>query len=86
MSNVSQEAIPGRRARRTLPRQPKGLILHDAGVQRRGRLEADRLEELLEVAAEAFIAQGFEGASINEIARHEEHGIEALPRAGAPLL
>ena len=35
----------------------------------RTRLEADRLTELLDVAAEVFIAQGFESASINEIAR-----------------
>ncbi len=33
------------------------------------RLEEDRVSEILEVAAEVFISYGFEGASINEIAR-----------------
>ena len=33
------------------------------------RLEQDRIDEILDVAAEAFIAGGFEGASVNEIAR-----------------
>lgn len=35
----------------------------------RVRLEAERLTQLLEVAAEVFIAQGFDAASTNEIAR-----------------
>ena len=33
------------------------------------RLEAERLLEILDIAAEVFIAQGFESASTNEIAR-----------------
>jgi TetR/AcrR family transcriptional repressor of mexJK operon len=33
------------------------------------RLEQDRIAEILDVAAEVFIAGGFEGASVNEIAR-----------------
>ena len=35
----------------------------------RKRLEDDRLEELLEIAAETFLAEGFNGASTNIIAR-----------------
>ncbi len=35
----------------------------------RMRLEEERVDEILDVAAEIFISQGFEGASINEIAR-----------------
>jgi TetR/AcrR family transcriptional regulator, mexJK operon transcriptional repressor len=35
----------------------------------RKRLEDDRLEELLDIAAEIFLSEGFNGASINTIAR-----------------
>jgi TetR/AcrR family transcriptional regulator, mexJK operon transcriptional repressor len=35
----------------------------------RKRLEDDRLEELLDIAAEIFLAEGFKGASTNAIAR-----------------
>jgi len=38
-------------------------------AQARVRLEKERLEELLDVAAEVFIAQGFAAASTNEMAR-----------------
>ncbi len=33
------------------------------------RLDDDRVAKILDIAAEAFIEQGFEGASVNEIAR-----------------
>ncbi len=33
------------------------------------RLEEERVDEILDIAAEAFISQGFEGASVNDIAR-----------------
>ncbi len=45
------------------------LDKRDSERQGRPRLETKRLRELLEVAAEVFIAQGFESASTNEIAR-----------------
>ncbi|HTF70452.1 MAG TPA: helix-turn-helix domain-containing protein [Edaphobacter sp.] len=35
----------------------------------RGRLDEDRLAELLDIAAEVFITKGFEAASTNEIAK-----------------
>jgi AcrR family transcriptional regulator len=35
----------------------------------RKRLEDDRLAELLDIAAEIFLAEGFNGASTNAIAR-----------------
>lgn len=35
----------------------------------RKRLEDDRLEELLDIAAEVFLSEGFKGASTNTIAR-----------------
>jgi TetR/AcrR family transcriptional regulator, mexJK operon transcriptional repressor len=35
----------------------------------RMRLEDDRVAQILDIAAEAFISQGFEGASVNEIAQ-----------------
>lgn len=40
-----------------------------ARVHRRPRLQDDRISEILDIAGEQFIAHGFEGASISEIAR-----------------
>jgi len=42
---------------------------HDAKRQSRSRLDESRVEELLEIAAEAFISRGFAETSIAEIAR-----------------
>jgi AcrR family transcriptional regulator len=41
----------------------------DATSRRRSRLQDDRIAELLDVAAEVFIADGFAAASTNKIAR-----------------
>ncbi len=44
-----------------------GKGTHAASI--RMRLEEDRVAEILDIAAKVFILQGFEGASINEIAK-----------------
>jgi TetR/AcrR family transcriptional regulator, mexJK operon transcriptional repressor len=45
---------------------------------RKTRLEEDRLAELLDVAAEVFLAEGFAGASTNEIARRANSSKETF--------
>jgi TetR/AcrR family transcriptional regulator, mexJK operon transcriptional repressor len=45
---------------KTTPRKPRAI---------RTRLDEERLKELLDVAAEVFISEGFSAASTNEIAR-----------------
>ncbi len=45
---------------------------------RKTRLEEDRLAELLDVAAEVFLAEGFTGASTNEIARRANSSKETF--------
>jgi len=44
-------------------------LLQGASATRRKRLQDDRISELLDVAAEVFIADGFAAASTNEMAR-----------------
>lgn len=53
----------------TTPKQHKPIIKQADAGSIRMRLEEDRVAEILDVAARIFISQGFEGASINEIAR-----------------
>ena len=48
---------------------PQNTARKKGGTTNRMRLEEERIAEILDVAAEAFIAAGFEGASVNEIAR-----------------
>lgn len=51
------------------PTERSGAIGAPLLPYRRPRLEAERLEELLRVAGEVFIEQGFDNASITEIAK-----------------
>lgn len=50
-------------------RRTKVMKLQPASATRRKRLQDDRIAELLDVAAEVFIADGFAAASTNEMAR-----------------
>ena len=51
----------------SLPQHPIASL--DGGQTRRPRLEAERLDRLLEAAADMFIAQGFDATNTSEIAR-----------------
>ncbi len=64
MPKVNRKAVAVSDARRK-----QGSAGDREQTQSRARLEAERLTQLLEIAAEVFIAQGFESASTNEIAR-----------------
>jgi TetR/AcrR family transcriptional regulator of autoinduction and epiphytic fitness len=48
---------------------PKSVIKSEGGTRTRPRLVGERLEALLDIAAEVFIADGFQAASTNVIAQ-----------------